>query len=765
MKIRNFIVTALFWILATSASWAQISSVTGVSISPASPSPGQTVTVNWTYSQATAFNDPRFFIVVGPTCPVATSGTAGVSIVTGDGCVPSSSVNGGCNTNGTNEAAGSHAMSRTITIPTGLTPGTTYNVVVAMADYYIGLNPTVSGGAVQSCASFTVPLPPPYINLTKIAEGTTANVGVTVLFTINYDAGNIHNFQITDAVDPRFTILTVYNGGTALGQNITWSLGNISVPQKSSVSFLAKVNPGPVSGDIIPNSANGTSTEIASSPSNVAQVTIGLPGLSILKSVSSTTAAIGDTVTYSLSYSNVGTTLADYQNFDSGAVPGGWTVDAGTGGSPGTWDAIPGYLEETSTLCGTCYPAMMDNSMAPIHDGIYTVDMRIDSANPIFDAVLRFNYVNANNYYMARISSDSNDLGFDKVVAGGFSSVASSGAPHGMSLLANTWYTVKVQVCGTNITMKAWPQGSPEPAAWDINATDSSLPGTGIAGFQANQGRVAFDNFKVFSLTSATGPFIYDPVPPEINYLGCAGGSSCGMAAGTVNWAINGTCAGNAGVTWWGTVNAADCGPITNTAYIDSADPPPPAPSNSVYTNISSCASTPTNTPTRTPTATLTSTPTNTNTLTPTQTPTNTVSRTPTNSPTPTPSSTATLTPTITPTSTITPTPTATFTPTPPPVDIFTADKNIFNPSVDNVVTFTIQYNKYPGPYQFVIYNTAGEHIWNSPKNNPHQSLPINDVFTWDGKNKNGDLCASGVYILYLIEPFDKKLKRLILIH
>jgi len=98
-------------------------------------------------------------------------------------------------------------------------------------------------------------------------------------------------------------------------------------------------------------------------------------------------------------------------------------------------------------------------------------------------------------------------------------------------------------------------------------------------------------------------------------------------------------------------------------------------------------------------------------------------------------------------------------------VDIFTADKNIFNPSVDNVVTFTIQYNKYPGPYQFVIYNTAGEHIWNSPKNNPHQSLPINDVFTWDGKNKNGDLCASGVYILYLIEPFDKKLKRLILIH
>ena len=766
MKIRNIIVLNLFLALASSSAWAQISSVTGVSITPSNPSPGQTVSVNWNYTQATAFNDPRFFILVGPTCAAQPAGTAGQSIVMGDGCVSGAVVNGGCNTNGTNEAAGGHAMTRSITIPAGLTPGTTYYVIVGMADYYIGLNPTPSLQQ-QACVSFTVPLPPPYITLTKIAEGTTANVGDKVLFTIKYDAGNITNFQISDAVDSRYTILQVFNGGAAAGQNITWTLGNMSVPQKSSVSFLAQVNPGPASGDIIPNNANGSSNEV-SATSNNAQVVIAQPGLSILKSVSSTSAAIGDTLTYSMSYSNIGTTLSDYENFDDGLIPAGWTQSP----AGGTWDASSGYLQQTAAV-GT-YPALLDNSMTPLHDAIYTYDVRISNLSLDFDAVLRFNWTDPNNYYMARISSDSNDIGFDKVVGGTFSPVAASASPHGLSLLAGAWYTVKVQVCGSNVMMKVWPQGGTEQATWDINAIDASIAGSGIVGFQANRGPVAFDNLKVFSLTSATGPFIYDQVPPEINYTGFSGGTGCGMSAGIVNWSINGTCAGNAGVTWWGVVNAADCGPITNTAYIDSADPPPAAPSNSVYTTITSCASTPTNTPTRTPTATPTNSPTNTPTRTPTNSPTLTPTRTPTltptntvvftatNTPTRTPTPTVTLTPTITRTPTITPTITPTFTATPPSVDIFTANRNVFNVTADKAMTITVQYNQFPGDYNLWIYNTAGENI--RTLDAQHLSGPVSKVYSWDGTNKNGDACASGVYILYLVEPYSKKLKRFILI-
>ena len=785
MKIRNLIVTGLFFgLLVSTAQAGVISSVTGVSINPSNPSPGQNVTVTWTYNQPDAFNDPHGLIVVGPTCALQAAGTAGQSIVAGDGCVPTAQVNGtGCVTApmAPNEAAGNHTVSKTVAIPSNLTPGTTYYVIVGMKNYNIYMNPSVSVEA-QNCVSFTIPLPPPYINLNKVAEGTTGNIGDKVLFTINYDTGNVTNFKITDTVDARFTILNVYNGGVQTGQAITWTLGNISVPQKSSVSFLVQINAG-TAGTIIPNTAYGTSNEVGSTASNNAQVAIAQPGLSILKSVSSSTALVGDTVTYSLSYSNIGTTLAEYQNFNSGTYPGTWTQPV----AGGTWTAVSGYLEETMNY-GAIYPGLLDTSVTISHDAIYIIDMRVDSTNPIFDAVFRFNYQDAGavtNAYQARISSDSNDLGLEKVVAGAYSSVATSTAPHGLPILANAWYTVKVQVCGSNISLKVWPQGGTEPGSWDVNAVDGSITGPGMVGFQSNQGRVAFDNLKAFSLTNATAPFIYDNIPAGIGYAGCTGG--CTSSGGAVSWLIGGTCAGTAGVTWWGTVTGACGNAVSNTAFIDSTDPPPAVSSNTVNTTILGCATntatnTPTNTPTITPTNSPTATPTNTplitNTATnsPTNSPTATststftatatntplITNTATNSPTVTPTRTPSSTSTNTPTPTITPTITPTFTPTPPFVDIFTADKNIFSLSNDKVVNINVQYNQFPGSYNLWVYNTAGEHI--KTLDTAVMTAPINKTYQWDGTNKNGEQCASGVYILYLVEPFGKKLKRIILV-
>lgn len=104
-----------------------------------------------------------------------------------------------------------------------------------------------------------------------------------------------------------------------------------------------------------------------------------------------------------------------------------------------------------------------------------------------------------------------------------------------------------------------------------------------------------------------------------------------------------------------------------------------------------------------------------------------------------------------------TPTPTATL----PNVDIFYASKNVFKPS-DGPVSIHVEYSKFPGNYQLWVYNTAGEHI----RTLDSQQLTARMVksYEWDGKNKNGEDCSSGVYILYLIEPFDRKYKRLLLI-
>ncbi len=139
-----------------------------------------------------------------------------------------------------------------------------------------------------------------------------------------------------------------------------------------------------------------------------------------------------------------------------------------------------------------------------------------------------------------------------------------------------------------------------------------------------------------------------------------------------------------------------------------------------------------------------------------------------------TPSPTVTLTPTFTPTltptdtpcgfpgNTCTPTATPSFTPTIVSADVFYVDHNSFFPD-QGPVSIQVEYTQYPGLYSLTVYNSAGELI----KSLDSRTLnsPVNQSYTWDGKNKFGDKCASGVYIFYLVEPFSRKLKRVILIH
>jgi len=213
-----------------------------------------------------------------------------------------------------------------------------------------------------------------------------------------------------------------------------------------------------------------------------------------------------------------------------------------------------------------------------------------------------------------------------------------------------------------------------------------------------------------------------------------------------------------------------------------------------VFTNTGTATSTLSDTPTATGTFsftstasfTLTETPVFTATLTPTETPvlTNTASMTLTptfsNTPTwtftslnstftftptaswtftPTPVSTNTPTLTATKTSTFTPAATSTATNTPLPYEFFIS-KNVF--TSNSPVSISVSINQYPGIYDLTIYNSAGENI----KNLDHQQLTaaFSKIYAWDGRNKFGDKCASGTYVVYLTEPFTRKLGRVLLI-
>jgi flagellar hook assembly protein FlgD len=111
-------------------------------------------------------------------------------------------------------------------------------------------------------------------------------------------------------------------------------------------------------------------------------------------------------------------------------------------------------------------------------------------------------------------------------------------------------------------------------------------------------------------------------------------------------------------------------------------------------------------------------------------------------------------------------TPTASVSPTANPalglVDVFNVNLNVFNTTTQGSVSIYVGYSQAGTPYSLKVYNSAGEFIMDLSQKDT--STPIFTSYLWNGRNFRGDACASGIYILYLVEPYDRKLKRLILI-
>ncbi len=170
---------------------------------------------------------------------------------------------------------------------------------------------------------------------------------------------------------------------------------------------------------------------------------------------------------------------------------------------------------------------------------------------------------------------------------------------------------------------------------------------------------------------------------------------------------------------------------------------------------------TPTPTPTCTVSPTFTLSPTFTATFTVTNTRTYTATITFTFTPSPTATPTSTFTPCGWPGNTCTPTVTATPSPTQAFADEFYVSENAYHPS-NGSVSIYVAYTQIPGDFSLAIYNTAGELMRTIVSE--RITAPVFRSFFWDGRNKYGEPCASGIYIFILTEPFDRKMKKIILI-
>src|SRR5579883_3519530 len=343
----------LFSILNSQPSFAQSACVTNtsnvpnlcISVSPANPPPGSSITVTVNYcSQVTGAGGTEFIVALNSNaatiqaCP--TSGQIflvdmnGVNVNDTNPCGASS----GCDighymgdaASNTITPCSSHSVTWVLTVPNTVQVGGTYNVVVAAGGY---TNLRCSGTLSNvTSAPITIPLPPPGISAIKSAEmsGTTVNPGDLVLFRIDYNFVNTTNFTITDAVPPFTTLVSTGPPGTetgaapgaAAGSPITWSLGAATTQMTGEVWMLARVNSGasgPVSGTIIPNTAVLSSTQVAATNTNTAAVTVG-PGFQITKSESTASLLPGQNVTYTLSYSHGGQSLQFFDSYDNDTV-------------------------------------------------------------------------------------------------------------------------------------------------------------------------------------------------------------------------------------------------------------------------------------------------------------------------------------------------------------------------------------------------------------------------------------------------------------
>lgn len=374
------------------------------------------------------------------------------------------------------------------------------------------------------------------------------------------------------------------------------------------------------------------------------------------------------------------------------------------------------------------------------------------------------------------------DAGGDAYVTGWASSVnfpITSGAYQTASAGTTDAFVAELNSTGLGLVYSTYLGGSGGDLGYGI-AVDPSGDAF-VAGETASANFPTAAPFQAFNAGGAADVFVTELAGGggSLVYSSYLGGSADDQGFGiALDAGGNAYVAGYTASTNFPTVNPfqSTYGGGPEDAFVAKIAPGTPTPT---FTATSTATATPTSTPTLTQTPTPTSTPTasatgtlptatDTPTVTSTFTPTMTDTSTATGTFTFTATVTAAWTPTPTPTQTftVTSTPTATHTPSPTPTplpvnDSFTVSQNAFTPS-QGPVSISLVYSYFPGRFTLRIFNSAGEYIRTLADETLTQ--PLSASYAWDGTNRYGDPCASGVYILCVQEPYSEKIRRVILL-
>jgi hypothetical protein len=732
MKVKRFIFCGLsglgFLLLLPYVAHATVQNLT-IQLSTNTPAPGQNISVTLTYCENTSYQTPYFLAAISTTNTLQTCPAAGQTFVVDSNGVNVSDTQptGGWATSsvGTNVCPTTFQQIWTLTIPANLNPGSTYYLIVAAGTNYVTCNPIQDDEQVTT--SFTLPPPTPNFSISKSVLTNSSNPGGLIEYDLNYSYGN-GALTLTDSIPSNTTFIQASSGGTLAGNTLTWLLPLSSAQTAGRAWFLTQVNDHVAVGTSISNTASADLSGLPAQNSNTTSVTIG-PSFQITKTESSTTALQNASVTYSLDWSSLGTGLLIDDTYSSGSITGfdgSSYVTIASNGTLGSWSVLTdsqgnAYLSAYGGGATGDYPSILRSNVAVNLCEGFTEEgnLMISPSNTNGqDATMVMVYNSATQSgYMIGISGDPIPFNFflqKSTVANPTTPTFPDGVNNGSSslpasILDGDWYTVKVQVIpsGSNliINAKVWPRGTAEPANWTFSYTDTSplpcVPTTGTyqAGWQADIGQDYYSHLRLFGAGPASNVLVYDTLPANVVYQGASSGGT--FNGSLIAWPLSGTTYyGSGAETWWGQVQCASN--IVNQSSIISAEPVSATNSNSVTLSVT-CLETPT--PTSTP------------------------------SPTPTPINPETPTPTVT------PTPSSLITPS------FTPESTLHvwpNPFYTNLaVGGTLKIATLPAGAIVSFYTVSGELV--------NQFTAVNQEVQWNGRNMQGRLVATGIYI-YVIQ-------------
>ena len=254
-----------------------------------------------------------------------------------------------------------------------------YNTVVQNTATFVGYKNEGGLYVLVNVAPAVAPqvtvLPAPF-TLSKTVSPSIVQPGQQVAFTISYKNNSsgtvspIQNCQIIDTIDSRISSLA-FSGlvPSQSGSTYTWSLGALAPGQTGSVSFIGMVAYSVPAGTIIANTAYIQGTSVAQ-VSSTCQILVGVPNnITLAKTVDKTNVLPGETVNYTIAYSNPTTNPTIPAITVTDTLPPGLTFLGGTTGFTQTgtvlnWTVsnLPPGQTGTVTLAALLDPAAIVGS-------------------------------------------------------------------------------------------------------------------------------------------------------------------------------------------------------------------------------------------------------------------------------------------------------------------------------------------------------------------------------------------------------------------